>query len=354
VTRVLLTGATGFIGGHIAWSLIQRGYEVVALVRPGHSLNWKHDSLTSRQGDVRDRDSVRYALADCDAVIHAAAMYALWSNNPTALYDINVQGTRNVMEMAASAGIGRIVHTSTVGTIRFQSGRLADESDLASPRNMSGHYKRSKFEAERLVRRMVARGIPIVVVNPTAPIGRTDTKPTPTGRIIVDFLKRRFPAFVDTGLNYVDVTDVADGHVLAMEQGTPGSRYLLGNIEGNLTLNELLIRLSRITGLPAPKVRLPYLAARIAGGIDNFVEGTLLRREPRIPLEGVRMAQQRMWVDPSKAVRELGVPQHSVDDALEGAVRWFIENGYAPTPPSLRDSSSPTSRRTRTFRERVR
>ena len=354
MSRVLLTGATGFIGGHVAWSLLQRGYEVVALVRPGKSMTWKHDSLEVRHGDVRQRDTVRYALADCDSVIHAAAMYALWSADPASIYDVNVQGTRNVMELAADAGIERIVHTSTVGTTRFRSDRLADESDLASPRTMSGHYKRSKFEAERLVRRMAAAGVPIVTVNPTAPIGRGDVKPTPTGAVIVDFLKGRLPAYIDTGLNYVDVTDVAEGHVLAMEKGVAGRRYLLGNVEGNLTLHDMLGRLSRITGLPAPRIRIPHLAAWLMGRIDNFVESTLLGREPRIPMEGVRMAHQMMWVDPSKAVRELGMPQHSVDDALAGAVRWFVANGYAPTPPNLRDAQAKAPKRRGIRRQRVR
>jgi dihydroflavonol-4-reductase len=354
VSRVLLTGATGFIGGHIAWSLVQRGYEVVALVRPGKTMTWEHDSIEVRRGDIRERDSLRYALADCDSVIHAAAIYSLWTANPASIYEANVLGTRNVMEMAVDAGIERIVYTSTVGTTRFRSDRLADESDLASPRTISGHYKRSKFEAERLVRRMAAAGAPIVTVNPTAPVGPADVKPTPTGAVILDFLKGRLPAYVDTGLNYVDVTDVADGHVLAMELGVPGQRYLLGNVDGNLTLREMLTRLSRITGLPAPKVRIPLLAARVMARVDNFIESTVLRREPRIPMEGVRMAHQMMWVDPSKAVRDLGMPQHPIDDTLARAVRWFVANEYAPSPPSRQGARATTSGRGRTREERVR
>lgn len=354
MNRVLLTGATGFIGGHIAWSLVQRGYEVVALVRPGKAMTWKHDSIEVRPGDIRQRDSLRYALADCDSVIHAAALYSLWTANPASIYEANVQGTRNVMELALDAGIERIVYTSTVGTTRFRSDRLADESDLASPRTMSGHYKRSKFEAERLVRRMAATGAPIVTVSPTAPIGPGDVKPTPTGAVILDFLKGRMPAYIDTGLNYVDVTDVADGHVLAMELGIPGQRFLLGNVEGNLTLHDMLTRLSKITALPAPKVRIPHLAARVMARVDNFIESTLLKREPRIPIEGVRMANQMMWVDPSKAVRELGMPQHSIDDSLAGAVRWFVANEYAPSPPSHQSRIANTRRPRRTPGERVR
>jgi dihydroflavonol-4-reductase len=336
MNRVLLTGATGFIGSHVAWSLLQRGYEVVALVRPGTSMTWRHDSLEVRRGDIRERNTIRYALADCDAVIHSAAMYALWSANPAAMYEVNVQGTRNVMELAADAGIERIVHTSTVGTTLFHSNRLANESDLAPPQVMNGHYKRSKFEAERIVRRMAARGAPIVVVNPTAPIGPWDLKPTPTGAVIVDYLNQRIPAYIDTGLNYVDVVDVADGHVLAMEKGIAGQRYLLGNIEGNLTLYDMLTRLSGITGLPVPNIRIPHFTAHLMGRIDSLIESTLLKRKPRIPLEGVRMAHQRMWVDASKAIRELGMPQHSVDNALKSAVEWFIANGHAPTPPKHR------------------
>jgi dihydroflavonol-4-reductase len=347
----MLTGATGFIGGHVAWSLVQHGYEVVALTRPGSKMTWRHDSLTTRVGDVRDLASVRAALAGCDAVIHAAANYTLWSQDPAGIYEANVEGTLNVLGAAIDAGVERIVHTSTVGTTRFRKDALATELDVAGPQGMMGHYKRSKYEAERIALRLARNGAPIVVVNPTAPVGSADVKPTPTGRIIVDFLRGRLPAFVDTGLNFVGVGDVAEGHVLALEKGTPGERYLLGNAKGNLTLAELLARLSKITSVPAPRWRVPHAVARVMGSIDGLIEGGLLHREPRIPMEGVRMAYQRMWADPSKAIRELGMPQRSVDEALAQAVDWFVDHNYAPAPPGYPRTNRGRLRR---WQERVR
>lgn len=344
--KVLLTGATGFIGGHVAWSLIQHGYEVRALVRPLSRMTWQHDSLEVRAGDIRDAASVRTALAGCDTVIHAAAHYALWSREPSLLYDVNVEGTRNVLTAAVDAGVKRVVHTSTVGTVRFRRDAPATEADVALPRSVQGHYKRSKYEAERLALRMAAAGAPIVVVNPTAPVGAGDGKPTPTGAIIVDFLRGRLPAVVDTGLNFVDVGDVAEGHVLALEQGAAGERYVLGNADGNLTMLELLQRLAQITGLPAPRLRMPHGVARILGGLDGLIEGALLHRKPRIPMEGVRMAHVKMWADPSKAIRALGLPQSSLHDALTRAVAWYATHGYAPVPPSaMRQTRRGRSRR---------
>ena len=352
--KVLLTGATGFIGGHVAWSLLQHGHEVAALVRPTSRMSWRHDSLDVRAGDVRDAASVRAAMVGCDAVVHAAAHYALWSRDPGLLYDVNVQGTRNVLRAAVEAGVQRIVHTSTVGTIRFRRDALASEADEAVARGMTGHYKRSKWEAERFALRLARAGAPVVVVNPTAPIGSGDVKPTPTGAVVVDFLRGRLPAVVDTGLNFVDVTDVADGHVLALEKGVVGQRYILGNADGNMTLSEFLGRLAKLTGLPAPKWRVPHAAARLVGGIDDVVEGMLLGREPRVPLEGVRMAHQRMWVDPSKAVLDLGMPQSSVDDAVARAVAWYVKHEYAPVPPSVTALVDRRRGRGRRRRDRVR
>jgi dihydroflavonol-4-reductase len=354
MSRVFLTGATGFIGGHVAWSLVQHGHEVVALTRPGSAMAWRHDSLVARPGDVRDVASVRAAIDGCDAVIHAAANYALWSRDPSTLYDINVQGTRNVLGAAIDAGIKRIVHTSTVGTIRFRRDAPATEADIARPQGISGHYKRSKYEAERVALRLARDGAPIIVVNPTAPVGSADLKPTPTGKVIVDFLRGRMPAFIDTGLNFVDVADVAEGHLLALEKGVPGERYLLGHAEGNLTLAELLIRLSKITGLPAPRWRIPHAVARFLGNVDSVIEGDLLHREPRIPAEGVRMAHQKMWVDPSKAIRELGLPQHSVNEALAQAVTWFVDHDYAPATPNTPRKDGLRRLRERLRQERVR
>jgi dihydroflavonol-4-reductase len=353
MNRVLLTGATGFIGGHVAWSLVQRGYEVVALNRPARKMTWWHDSLTVRTGDILNQASVRAAIDGCDAVVHCAANYALWSRDPSTIYAANVEGTRNVLEAAIDAGVERIVYTSTVGTTRFRRDAPATESDLAGPQGMAGHYKRSKYEAERIALRLARSGAPIVIVNPTAPVGSADVKPTPTGRIIVDFLRGRLPAFVDTGLNFVGVDDVAEGHVLALEKGTPGERYLLGSADGNLTLAELLIRLSKITGLPAPRWRIPHAIARLMASVDGYVEGDLLHREPRIPMEGVRMAHQKMWADPSKAIRDLGMPQHSVNEALAQSIAWFVQHGYAPAPPGYPSSGSRGRTRQRRRQERV-
>lgn len=337
MNRILLTGATGFIGGHVAWSLLQHGYEVVAFNRSASPMTWRHDSLTVRIGDVCDITSLRTALDGCDGVIHAAANYALWSREPSKIYDTNVQGTRNVLTTAIEAGIERIVHTSTIGTARFRTDGSTTEMDVAGPQSMAGHYKRSKYEAERIALRLARSGAPIVIVNPTAPVGTADVKPTPTGRIIVDYLRGRLPAFVDTGLNFVAVSDVAEGHVLALEKGKLGERYLLGNANGNLTLAELFIRLAAITGVPAPRWRIPHTVARLIGALDGILEGGVLRREPRIPMEGIRMAHQKMWASPSKAILDLGLPQHSVDDALARAVTWFVQHGYAPTPPNWQD-----------------
>jgi dihydroflavonol-4-reductase len=352
--QVLLTGATGFIGSHVAWSLVQHGYEVIALTRPGSRMDWRHDSLKTSLGDVSDLASIRAALVGCDAVIHAAADYKLWSKNPAVIYESNVQGTRNVLGAAIDAGVDRIVHTSTVGTTRFRKDSPATELDVAGPQGMAGHYKRSKYEAERIALRLARNGAPIVVVNPTAPLGSGDVKPTPTGRIIVDFLRGRLPAFVDTGLNFVGVGDVAEGHVLALEKGVPGERYLLGNASGNLTLAELFDRLSKITNLPAPRWRIPHAVARVMASIDGLIEGGVLRREPRIPMEGVRMAHQKMWANPSKAIHELGMPQHSVDEALAQSVDWFVDHNYAPAPPG--HSSINRGRRAplRRWQERIR
>lgn len=332
MSRVLLTGATGFIGGHVARSLLLRGYEVQALVRPGSLLDVRHDSLRTIEGDVRDRASIVAALRDCDTVIHTAGVYSFWQKDPGLIFDVNVAGTRNVLEAAVAAGTGRVVFTSSVGNTAFRRDGSATEADIAGPAAMAGDYKRSKWEAERVARRMASGGAPIVIVCPTAPVGPGDAKPTPTGSLIIDFLKGKLPAFVDTGLNFVDVADVADGHVLALERGVDGERYLLGNVEGNLTLRELLERLSALTGRPAPRLQIPHGVAIAAAYADRVLEGGVLRREPHIPLEGARMARTRMWVDPSKAVRELGMPQSSIDDALRRAIDWFGERAYATRP----------------------
>ena len=328
--KVLVTGATGFIGGHVARALLAHGHEVRALVRPGRELSLPHQDIEMAAGDIRDRASIDRALAGCDAVMHVAALYAFWPPDLKAMRETNVAGTRNVLDAGLAAGVERIVYTSTVATVHFSDdGTPANETSLAGPADLVGPYKRTKYEAERIARRMAGAGAPIVIVNPTAPMGPGDARPTPTGKVIVDFLRGALPAYVDTGLNVVDVSDVAEGHVLALERGIPGERYILGNLQGNLSLRQMLELLASVTGRTPPGWRVPYRLALAAAYADHFVEGKLLRREPRIPLEGTRMAARRMWADPSKAVRELGMPQSPIDAALRRSAEWFWEHGYA-------------------------
>jgi dihydroflavonol-4-reductase len=260
-------------------------------------------------------------------VFHAAADYRLWSRNPAEIYEANVLGTRNILS-AVDAGVDRVVYTSTVATIAVPRERLPDETTEASLDEMIGHYKRSKFVAEKTVLDAASRGLPIVIVNPTTPVGPGDWKPTPTGQVIVDFLRRRMPAYVQTGLNIVAVEDVARGHLLAAERGRVGERYVLG--ARNLTFKELLDALALVSGQRAPRIRLPWGAAMAAGYADQMI-ARVLGREPRIPLEGVRMARHRMWVNCAKAQREIGFRPGPVEAALERAVQWYRENGYAPS-----------------------
>ena len=343
MSLVLVTGATGFIGGHVVQALLSRGYQVRAFLRPGWALEERQSAMGSggvvngpqsdlevSYGDVTDPPAVAAAVQGCDGVVHTAGLYTFWTPRRRRMRDVNVNGTRNVLQAAADAGVGRIVYTSTVGTVRLdRDGALGDETEDALPHELTGPYKRSKFEAERVARQLAHQGAPVVIVNPTAPVGPGDNRPTPTGRVILDFLRRGFPAYVDTGLNFVSVTDVAEGHVLALERGRVGERYLLGNLEGNLSLKELFGILERITGVPAPKRQVPWALAMAAAYLDWFVEGTILRRQPRIPLEGTRMARKRMWVDCSKSVRELGLPQRPVEEALREAVAWFAAQARA-------------------------
>lgn len=329
---VLVTGASGFVGAHVATALTERGYVVRALVRHGSALPAHLGGVEVAAGDVRERASVAAAAAGCWGVVHVAARYSFWEREDDEPFLTNIEGTRIVLEEAVRAGAERIVHTSTVGTLRFPEDRPAIEDDRGGPADMVGPYKRTKWEAERIARRMAAAGAPIVIVQPTAPIGPADARPTPTGQVILDFLRRRLPAYVDTGLNLVHVADVAEGHALALERGQPGRAYLLGHRDGNLTLASLLAMLARMTGLPAPRLRLPVSLAVGMAHLDALVEGWLLRRSPRIPLEGTRMARKHMWADPSRAIAELGLPQRPVAQAVWDAADWFFAGGHAPAP----------------------
>ena len=278
-------------------------------------------------GDLREPNSLRPGMAGCEFVFHVAADYRLWAPKGTELYDSNVQGTQNVLEAAREAGVRRVIYTSSVATMGFgNNGRLTDENSPVTLSNMIGDYKRSKFMAERLVIQAGKAGQDVVMVNPTTPIGERDIKPTPTGQIIVDFLRGKFPAYVDTGLNLVDVLDCAEGHLLAMEKAIPGERYILGG--ENLTLKQILDKLAAITGLPSPKVKLPYAIAFAAGAVDTLVTGKMRKHEPRVTLDAVRMGRKKMFVTSAKAERALGWNPGPVEEALKRAVEWFRTNRY--------------------------
>jgi dihydroflavonol-4-reductase len=276
-------------------------------------------------GDLRDPESLERAAEGCDLIFHVAADYRLWTSKPQELYDSNVTGTRNVLEAAERAGAQRVVYTSTVGCIGMGNGRIGDETTPVGIEEMSGHYKRSKWLAEQVALEKARAGLPIVIVNPTAPVGDHDWKPTPTGKIILDFLRDKLPAFVDTGLNLVDARDTAEGHLLAAEHGRPGERYILGC--ENLSLEQILARLAAIAKKPAPRTKVPYAIA-YAAGVMTTAWAELTGKEPLAPLEGVRMARKKMFVTHQRASRELGFKPGSVDTALERAVTWFRANGY--------------------------
>ncbi len=330
-----LTGATGFLGSHVARVLADQGAQLRLLVRPASDLR-NLDGLNGDRGvdrvvgDLRDAVSIEKALSGCDVVFHVAADYRLWVRDPDEMYRSNVEGTRYLLEAARKQGVRRVVYTSSVATMGFSSGSkngdVADEQSPVGIEDMIGHYKRSKFMAERVAVEAARSGVDVVIVNPTTPIGERDIKPTPTGRIVVDFLKRKFPAYVETGLNLVDATECARGHVQALEKGKSGERYILGG--ENLTLKQILDRLGAITGLKSPTVKLPYIFALAAGVVDEVVTGRILGREPRATIDAVRMGRKMMFVSSAKAERELGWRMVPVDGALRRSVDWFLGNGY--------------------------
>ncbi len=325
---VLVTGGTGFVGGRVALKLIERGEQVRCLARKSSNpKNLEGLPVELTLGDLQDPDSLRRAVSGCRVVYHVAADYRLWSRDPQELYRSNVEGTRNLLEAAGRAGCERVVYCSSVGALGIPAGGgSGTERTPVRLEEMVGHYKRSKFLAEQEALQAAGRGVPVVIVNPSTPVGPGDVKPTETGRIITRFLNNEMPAYLDTGLNLVDVDDVAEGHLLAAERGKVGEKYILGN--RNMTLREILETLSRLTGKPAPRVKIPYGAILGIAQINEFFMGSLLRREPGIPVEGVRMAKKHMFFDPSKAVHELGLPQTPVEEALERAIRWFRDHGY--------------------------
>lgn len=320
----LVTGATGFLGWHVARKLLERGARVRALVRDPSRVR-ELEGVEIVRGDLRDADSLERAVAGCGAVFHVAADYRLWTRDPDAMFRSNVEGTRNLLAAARRAGVERVVYTSTVGCIGIPHGQWGDETTPVSIEDMAGPYKRSKFQAERVALQFAAEGLDVVAVNPTAPVGDHDFKPTPTGKIVVDFVRGAMPAFLDTGLNVVDARDVAAGHVLALERGKAGERYILG--AENLTLEQIFSKLAKIAGRPAPKMRVPYAVAYTFGAFSTAWAG-LTGREPLAPLDGVRMAKKKMWVRHEKAARELGYSPGPAETALKNAVDWFEANGY--------------------------
>lgn len=325
--RALVTGATGFIGANLARELLDRGRAVRVLVRPSSNReNLDGLDLDVAEGDLRHPASIRAAVEGCDEVYHVAAEYVFWTEDPAAVFDSNVAGTKNVLEACLEHGIKRVVYTSTVGTIGLGGASPHDETSPEAKDQFTGVYKRSKLDAERAAREFLARGLPLVIVNPSAPVGPWDRKPTPTGKIIVDFMRGAMPAFLDTGLNIVHVRDVAIGHILAAEKGRVGERYILGH--RNMSLHEILAMIGSLSGRRAPKIRIPFGVAYAAGLVSTTIADRITHRPPAIALESVKMARFHMYFSAAKAISELGLPQTPVEMAFQDALAWFEKRGY--------------------------
>jgi dihydroflavonol-4-reductase len=330
--KCFVTGASGFIGANLVHELIARGHRVKVLLRLGADERGLAGANFERvTSDVLDRKLLEREMAGCDWCFHVAASYHLWLRDYAPMYAANVEGTRNVLEAAGKADCSKIIYTSTVGCIglpKEKNGNVipTDEMTPVSEAQMSNHYKRSKWQAEQVAREL-AEKFPVVIVNPSAPVGPRDVKPTPTGQVIVDFLNRKLPAYLETGLNWVHVRDVAIGHILAAEKGKIGERYILGNADGNWTMEKTLAALEEITGIPAPKIKIPYWIALAAAHVDETIS-KFTGKSPKAPLAGVRMAKYKMWFNPVKAICKLGLPQTPPKQALADAVEWFRKNGY--------------------------
>ena len=327
--KTLVTGTTGFLGSAIARVLLAEGRAVRVLVRPEADLsNIEGLGVEVSYGDLRDPASIGRAVEGCEVVYHAAAYYSLWSRDRQTMIDINVEGTRHILAAAKRVGVRRVIYTSTVGCIGLcPDGTPANEETPLDKAILCNDYKRTKYDAEQVTLEFARDGLPVVIVNPSTPIGPRDIKPTPTGKIIQDFLNGKMPAYLDTGLNLIHVEDCARGHLLAESKGRLGERYILGN--RNMSLHEILLALARITGRKAPSVKMPYGVAYAAGWVSEFISNWITHRPPAVPLDGVKMAKYFMYFDASKAVRELGLPQRPVEEALKEAVAWMRDRGMA-------------------------
>jgi dihydroflavonol-4-reductase len=328
--RIFVTGATGFVGHHVARALAAEGAELRMLVRKSSNLaNLEGIAGETHVGDLAKPESYRSALAGCQAAMHVAADYRLWIRDPENMYRANVDGTRDLLRLAREAGVQRVVYTSSVATMHFRTdGIVVNEDTPVSLADMVGHYKRSKFLAEKQAIAAAQDGQQVMILNPTTPIGPNDAKPTPTGRIFVDFLNRKFPAYVDTGLNLVDVSEVARAQVLALTKGKPGRRYILGG--ENLTLKQILDKMSAITGIPSPTTKIPFAVAATYAFFEELITGRIRGKEPRATLEEVRMGRKKMFASSARAQQELGFRILPVYPAMRAAIEWFCANGYAP------------------------
>jgi dihydroflavonol-4-reductase len=328
--KVFLTGSTGFVGSHVARAYADQSAELRLLTRSTSNLA-AIEGLAAEAvvGDLRQPESLRSAIRGCDALVHVAADYRLWVRDPKGMYAANVEGTRELLRIAREEGVAKVVYTSSVATMGFRAdGTIVNEAMPVALADMIGHYKRSKFLGEQEAIRAARAGQRVIILNPTTPIGSGDVKPTPTGRIVVDFLNRKFPAYVDTGLNLVDVEEVARMHVVALDRGTPGERYILGG--ENLTLKQILDRMSAITGLPSPTMKVPHTVAMAFAFFDEIITGRLRGKEPRATVEAVRMGKKVMFAASTKAEHELGFRILPVYPALRAAIDWFVAHGYAP------------------------
>lgn len=329
--KIFVTGATGFVGHHVARALAGEGAELRLLVRKSSNLaNLEGIPGETCVGDLAQPETLKSALAGCHAVAHVAADYRLWIPKPEAMYRANVDGTRELLRMAREAKVLRFVYTSSVATMHFRTdGIPTDEDEPVMLAEMVGHYKRSKFMAEQQAIAAAQSGQQVIILNPTTPIGPNDRKPTPTGRIFVDFLNRKFPAYVDTGLNLVDVSEVARAHVAALTKGEPGRRYILGG--ENLTLKQILDKMSAITGIPSPTMKIPFGVAATYAFFEEWITGRIRGKEPRATLEEVRMGRKKMFASSARAERELGFRVVPVYAAMRAAIEWFRTNGYVKT-----------------------